>query len=53
MIRIRVGLVLTMLIAVMFAAASMLTSLHDFGVGAAVAAVAVIAYGLVGWIEER
>lgn len=53
MMRIRVGLALTMLISIMFAAVSMLTSLHDFGIGAAVAAVAGVAYGLLDWIETR
>ena len=53
MIRIRVGLMLTMLLGAMFAAASLLTSVHDFGMGMAATSIAVVAYAISVWIEER
>lgn len=53
MIRIRVGLALTMMLGAMFASASLLTSVHDFGIGMAVTSIAVVAYAVCAWIEER
>lgn len=53
MTRIRIGLVLTMITAAMFSAVSLLNSLRDFGIGIAVASAAVIAYGLVDFIDSR
>ena len=52
MTRIRVGLVLTMLLASSFAAVSLLDNLRDFGIGLAVAATALVGYGLCDWMEQ-
>jgi hypothetical protein len=53
MTRLRVGLILTMLIAAMFAAASLFDSLTNFGIGVAVASVAAVAYGLCDWVQTQ
>lgn len=51
--RIRIGALLTVILGVIFAFAGLMTSLRDFGIGAAVAAAGVVVYGLVDFIEER
>ena len=53
MTRIRIGLVVTIMIGSMYAAAGLLTSLRDFGIGIAVAAFAFLAYGCIDFIEDR
>lgn len=50
---IRVGLICTMILGVIYAAAGLLSSLTDFGVGVAVVAVAIIAHGLVHYLDTH
>ena len=52
MIRLRVGLVVTMILGTIYAAAGLLSSLTEFGVGVAVVATAIVLHGLVTHIEE-
>lgn len=52
MIRLRVGLVVTMILGTIYAAAGLLSSLTDFGVGVAVVATAIVLHGLITHIEE-
>ena len=52
MIRLRVGLVVTMILGTIYAAAGLLSSLTDFGVGVALVATAIVLHGLVTHIEE-
>jgi hypothetical protein len=52
MTRIRVGLVITMILGVIYAAAGLLSSLTDFGVGIAVVCVAMVLHGLCTYIAE-
>lgn len=52
MTRIRVGLIVTMILGTMYAAAGLLSSLTDFGVGIAVVATAIVLHGLVTYIAE-
>ena len=51
--RIRVGLILTMIFGVIYAAAGLLSSLTDFGIGVAVVATAIVLHGLVHFIETH
>lgn len=53
MTRIRVGAVITMILGLIYAAAGMLSSLTDFGIGIAVVAAAVIVHGLATFVDER
>jgi hypothetical protein len=48
----RIGLIIVGILGVMYAAAGLMSSLTDFGVGAAVVAAAVVLHGLVVHIEE-
>lgn len=53
MMRIRVGLIMTMILGVIYAAAGLMSSLTDFGIGIAVVCAAIILHGLVHYIETR
>lgn len=52
MSRLRFGLVFTMLLGCTYAAFGLLISLRDFGIGIAIASAALIAYGLLDFIED-
>lgn len=52
MTRIRIALVITMLLGAIYASTGLLTSLRDFGIGVAVAAAALVGYGLCDWLEQ-
>jgi hypothetical protein len=51
--RIRVGLTITAILGVIYAAAGLLNNLTEFGVGAAVAAAAIAGYGLCDFIDDH
>lgn len=51
--RIRIGMALSIVIGSIYAAAGLLDSLTDFGIGLAVACLGVIGYGLCDFIEDR
>lgn len=51
--RLRIGFSITALLGITYAAVSLLDSLTGVGVGLAVAAAAVIGYGLIEFIEEH
>lgn len=51
--RIRIGMAISVLIGVIYAAAGLLDSLTDFGLGLAVASLGVIGYGLCDFLEDR
>lgn len=51
--RIRIGLAVTVLLGVIYSGAGLFESLTQFGVGMAVAAAAMIGYGLVDFVEAR
>ena len=53
MSRIRFGMFITMLLGSIYAAAGLMTSLRDFGIGMAVAGTAVLGWGLCEWMEDR
>ena len=53
MIHIRSALILIMLAALMFAAASLLTSTRDFWIGSTIVGICAIGYAAIGWIEQR
>lgn len=53
MTRIRIGLIITMILGSMYAAAGLMSTLTDFGVGVAVVAAAMVGYGLTTYIAER
>jgi len=53
MTRIRFGFAISVLIGSMYAAASLLDSVTQFGLGLAVSALGVIGYGLCDFIEVR
>lgn len=53
MTRIRVGAVITMILGLIYAAAGLLSSLTDFGVGIAVVAAAIIVHGAATYVDER
>lgn len=53
MTTIRVGLFIVMLLAAIYAAAGLLTSLRDFGIGVAVAALAACMQGLVTFVHDH
>ena len=50
--RIRIGCIISALLGVMYAAASLMSSLTHMAVGVIVAAVAVIVFGLTQWLED-
>ncbi len=52
MLRIRIVLALIVIASSMYAAAGLLTSLKDFGIGTAIAALAVCMQGLLGYIAD-
>lgn len=52
MTRIRIGLIITGIFGVIYAAAGLLSSLTDFGIGVAVVCVATILHGLVTYVDE-
>lgn len=53
MTRIRIGFALSALLGAMYAAASLLDSMTQFGVGVVVSALGVIGYGLCDFLEDR
>ena len=53
MTRIRVGAVITMILGTIYAAAGLLSSLTDFGVGIAVVAAAIVVHGAATYVDER
>ena len=53
MLRIRIGLTLTMILGSIYAAAGLMTSLRDFGIGVAVVATAWMAQGLITYIADH
>lgn len=53
MIHIRSALILIMLGALMFAAASLLTSVEDFWISTGLVVVCAIGYAVIGWLESR
>ena len=52
MTAIRIGLMITMLLGLIYAFSGLLTSLTDFGIGMAVLSVAAVLYGLCTYIAE-
>lgn len=50
---IRVGLFITMLLAAIYAAAGLLTSLRDFGIGVAIVAACAICQGALTYIHDH
>jgi hypothetical protein len=50
--RIRIGCIISALLGVMYAAASLMSSLTHMAVGVIIAAVAVIVFGLTQWLED-
>ena len=53
MLRIRIGLTLTMIVGAIFAAAGLMTSLRDFGIGVAVVATAWLLQGLITYLDDN
>ena len=51
--RIRIGCAITVLLATMYAATGLLTSLTDFGIGLVIASAGVIGYGLCEHLASR
>lgn len=51
--RIRIGMAISVIIGAIYAAAGLMDSLNDFGIGVAVAALGVIGYGLCDFVEDR
>lgn len=51
--RIRIGMAISVVIGVIYAAAGLFDSLTNFGLGLAVASLGVIGYGLCDFIEDR
>lgn len=52
MTRIRIGLLLTMILGAIYAFSGLLTSLREFGIGLAIVAAAIVAHGLITFIEQ-
>ena len=52
MLRIRIGLTLTMILGSIYAAAGLMTSLRDFGIGVAVVATAWLLQGLIAFLDD-
>ena len=53
MLRIRIGLTLTMILGSIYAAAGLMTSLRDFGIGVAVVATAWLLQGLITYLNDN
>ena len=53
MLRIRIGLTLTMILGSIYAAAGLMTSLTDFGIGVAVVATAWLLQGLITYLDDN
>lgn len=53
MLRIRIGLTLTMILGAIYAAAGLMTSLRDFGIGVAVVATAWLLQGLITYLNDN
>jgi len=53
MLRIRIGLTITMILGAIFAAAGLMTSLRDFGIGVAVVATAWLLQGLITYLNDH
>lgn len=53
MLRIRIGLTLTMIVGSIYAAAGLMTSLRDFGIGVAVVATAWLFQGLIVYLNDN
>lgn len=51
--RIRIGLFITMIFGAIYAAAGLMTSLRDFGIGVAVVALAVLCQGLLTYVHDH
>ena len=51
--RLRIGFALTVIIASIYAASGLFTSLLDFGIGVAVAALAMCGYGALDYVEDH
>ena len=53
MLRIRIGLTITMILGSIYAAAGLMTSLRDFGIGVAVVATAWLLQGLITYLDDN
>ena len=53
MLRIRIGLTITMILGSIYAAAGLMTSLRDFGIGVAVVGTAWLLQGLITYLNEN
>ena len=53
MLRIRIGLTLTMILGSIYAASGLMTSLLDFGIGVAVVATAWLLQGLITYLDDN
>ena len=53
MLRIRIGLTLTMILGSIYAASGLMTSLRDFGIGVAVVATAWLLQGLITYLDDN
>lgn len=53
MIRIRIGLFITMLLGAIYASAGLMTSLRDFGIGLTIVGVSACAQGLVTYLHDH
>ena len=53
MLRIRIGLTITMILGSIYAAAGLITSLRDFGIGVAVVATAWLLQGLITYLDDN
>jgi hypothetical protein len=53
MLRIRIGLTITMILGSIYAAAGLMTSLTDFGIGVAVVGTAWLLQGLITYLNEN
>jgi hypothetical protein len=53
MLRIRIGLTLTMILGSIYAASGLMTSLRDFGIGVAVVATAWLLQGLITYLNDN
>ena len=53
MLRIRIGLTITMIMGSIYAASGLMTSLLDFGIGVAVVATAWLLQGLITYLDDN
>jgi hypothetical protein len=53
MLRIRIGLTITMILGSIYAASGLMTSLRDFGIGVAVVATAWMLQGLITYLDDH